>query len=102
MIIPKSTILREAPHQIYFKILNMLYLLINYYFEEKNQNISAFQLKFSYFFIQSSSCQGDQLSLKLAIRPSSPFNAGTCTVVWRRDDCTCMLLGRARLVSNAN
>lgn len=43
MIIPKSTILREAPHQIYLKILNMLYLLINYYLEGKNPNISAFQ-----------------------------------------------------------
>lgn len=45
MIIPKSTILREAPHQIYLKILNMLYLLINYYLEGKNPNISAFQFK---------------------------------------------------------
>lgn len=53
MIIPKSTILREAPHQIYLKILNMLYLLINYYFEEKNPNISAFQLKFSYILYRA-------------------------------------------------
>lgn len=45
MIIPKSTILREAPHQIYLKILNMLYLLINYYLEAKKTNISAFQFK---------------------------------------------------------